>query len=81
ALTEERRKDLVKMAKNAGEESKVGVRNSRHKALGHIKNAVKEGLAEDEGKRVENELQDLVNSYVEKIDKIVAKKEEEIMTV
>lgn len=81
ALTEERRKDLVKMAKHAGEESKVGVRNARHKALGHIKNAVKEGLAEDEGKRVETELQELVNSYVDKIDKIVAKKDEEIMTV
>lgn len=80
-LTEERRKDLVKKAKHAGEESKVGVRNARHKALDHLKKAVKEGLPEDAGKRKETELQDLVNKYVEQVDKIVAAKEKEIMTV
>lgn len=80
-LTEERRKELVKKAKHAGEESKVGVRNARHKALDHIKKAVKEGLPEDMGKRKETELQDLVNKYVEQVDKIVAAKEKEIMTV
>ncbi len=80
-LTEERRKELVKKAKHAGEESKVGVRNSRHKALDHIKKAVKEGLPEDLGKRKETELQDLVNKYVEQVDKIVGVKEKEIMTV
>lgn len=80
-LTEERRKDLVKKAKHAGEESKVGVRNARHKALDHIKKAVKEGLPEDMGKRKETELQDLVNKYVEQVDKVVTAKEKEIMTV
>lgn len=80
-LTEERRKELVKKAKHAGEESKVGVRNSRHKALDHVKKAVKEGLPEDVGKRTENDLQDLVNKFVEQVDKIVAAKEKEIMTV
>ena len=80
-LTEERRKELVKRAKHAGEESKVGVRNSRHKALDHVKKAVKEGLPEDIGKRTENDLQDLVNKFVEQVDKIVAAKEKEIMTV
>jgi ribosome recycling factor len=80
-LTEERRKDLVKKAKHAGEESKVGARNARHKALDHIKKAVKDGLPEDVGKRKETELQDLVNKYVEQVDKIVAAKEKEIMTV
>ncbi len=80
-LTEERRKDLVKKAKAVGEESKVGVRNARHKALDHIKQAVKGGLPEDFGKRAENDLQDLVNKYVADIDKIVAAKEGEIMTV
>lgn len=48
-LTEERRKELVKKAKHAGEESKVGVRNARHKALDQIKKSVKEGLPEDVG--------------------------------
>jgi len=80
-LTEERRKELVKKAKHAGEESKVGVRTARHKALDHIKKAVKEGVPEDIGKRKETELQDLVNKFVEQVDKIVATKEKEIMTV
>lgn len=80
-LTEERRKELVKKAKHAGEESKVGVRNARHKSLDHIKKSVKEGLPEDMGKRKETELQDLVNKYVEKVDHVVAAKEKEIMTV
>ncbi|MCY7328314.1 MAG: ribosome recycling factor [Saprospiraceae bacterium] len=80
-LTEERRKELVKKAKAAGEESKVGVRGGRHKALDIIKKAVKDGLPEDVGKRKETELQDLVNKYVEQTDKIVAAKEKEIMTV
>ena len=81
ALTEERRKELVKKAKHAGEESKVGVRNARHKALEHVKKAVKEGTPEDVGKRKETELQDLVNKYVEQVEKVVAVKEKEIMTV
>jgi ribosome recycling factor len=80
-LTEERRKELVKKAKHAGEESKVGVRTARHKALDHIKKAVKEGVPEDMGKRTETELQDLVNKFVEQVDKIVTTKEKEIMTV
>lgn len=80
-LTEERRKELVKKAKHAGEESKVGVRNARHKALDHIKQAVKEGLPEDFGKRTEKELQELVDKYVSDIDKIISTKETEIMTV
>jgi ribosome recycling factor len=80
-LTEERRKELVKKAKAAGEESKVGVRNARHKALDHLKKAVKDGLPEDMGKRKETELQDMVNKFVEQVDKVVTAKEKEIMTV
>lgn len=80
-LTEERRKELVKKAKHAGEESKVGVRTARHKALDHIKKAVKDGLPEDMGKRKETELQDMVNKFVEQVDKVVATKEKEILTV
>ena len=80
-LTEERRKELVKKAKHAGEESKVGVRTARHKALDQIKKAVKDGLAEDMGKRKETELQDMVNKFVEQVDKVVATKEKEILTV
>lgn len=80
-LTEERRKELVKKGKHSGEEAKVGVRNARHKALDHVKKAVKDGLPEDMGKRKEVELQDLVNKFVEQVDKVLAAKEKEIMTV
>jgi ribosome recycling factor len=80
-LTEERRKELVKKAKHVGEESKVGVRNARHKALDQLKKAVKDGLPEDMGKRKETDLQNLVNKYVEMTDSVVNAKEKEIMTV
>jgi ribosome recycling factor len=80
-LTEERRKELAKKAKAAGEESKVGIRNVRHKGLDTIKKAVKDGAPEDLGKRKETELQDLVNKYVAQVDAVVAAKEKEIMTV
>ncbi|MBU6340556.1 MAG: ribosome recycling factor, partial [Bacteroidetes bacterium] len=77
----ERRKELAKKAKAAGEDSKVGVRNARHKALDHIKKAVKDGFPEDSGKRKETELQDLVNKFVDQIEKVIATKEKEILTV
>ncbi len=80
-LTEERRKELVKKLKHIGEESKVGVRNARHKALEHVRKAVKEGYPEDAAKRVEHDLQEMVNRYVKRIDELVATKEKEIMTV
>ena len=80
-LTEERRKELVKKAKHAGEEAKVGARTARHKVLDHLKKAIKDGLPEDMGKRKEQEIQDLLNKYVADIDKHVAAKEKEIMTV
>jgi ribosome recycling factor len=80
-LTEERRKDLTKKAKAVGEESKVGIRNIRHKILDAIKKAVKDGLPEDAGKRKETEIQDMVNRYVALVDKVVELKEKEIMTV
>lgn len=80
-LTEDRRKELVKKAKHDGEEAKVGIRNARHKALEHFKKAVKDGTPEDLGKRKETELQDLVNKMTAEVDKILAGKEKEIMTV
>lgn len=80
-LTEERRKELAKKAKASGEESKVGVRTARHKALDQLKREVKNGLPEDLGKRKEADLQDMVNKYVDQVDKIVAAKEKEILTV
>lgn len=80
-LTEERRKDLVKQAKHSGEEAKIAVRSIRHKSLDGIKKAVKDGVPEDIGKKKETQLQELVNHHVEKIEKLIKTKDEEIMKV
>ena len=80
-LTEERRKDLVKQAKAMGEEGKVAVRNIRHKTLDIIKKAVKDGVPEDIGKKKETQLQEKVNQHVDKLDKMIKSKDDEIMKV
>lgn len=80
-LTEERRKDLVKSVKKFGEEAKVSLRNVRHKAMGGIKDAVKGGYPEDNGKRAEGTVQQMIDDYSKKIDEIIEMKEKEIMTV
>ncbi len=80
-LTEERRKDLVKLAKQLGEEAKISLRSTRHKALDSIKKAVKEGYPEDAGKRKEAEVQNLITDYTKKVDNMVEAKEKDVMTV
>lgn len=81
ALTEERRKEYVKHAKSLGEDTKVGLRSERHKALDLIKKSVKEGMSEDAGKKMEAKIQDMINDYGEKINKLVEAKEKDIMTI
>jgi len=80
-LTEERRKDLVKVAKALGEDAKVSIRNERQKIMSTIKSEVKNGFAEDQGKKKEAEVQTIVNSYGDKITKRIEAKEKDIMTV
>jgi len=80
-LTEERRKDLVKQAKAAGEDTKVSIRTTRQKLMEFIKKEVKDGYPEDAGKRREGEVEDLVKAHYAKIDKMIASKEEDIMKV
>lgn len=80
-LTEERRKQLVKQAKNVGEDAKVSVRSVRKEANDEIKKLQKEGIPEDVCKDAENKIQKLTDSYIEKIDAIVTTKEKEILTV
>lgn len=80
-LTEERRKEMVKLAKNEGEDSKVGVRSARKDANDLIKKLQKDGLPEDAGKDAEALIQKITDDYITKIDDHVAKKEKEIMTV
>ena len=80
-LTEERRRDLVKQAKAHAEDAKVGIRNSRKDANTEIKKLEKNCLAEDTCKGGEDEVQNLTNSYIKKIDDLLAVKEAEIMKV
>lgn len=80
-LTEERRKQLVKSAKAEGEDAKVSIRNARQKVMNEIKKAVKDGYPEDMGKRREEETQKMVNSFSEKINKMIEAKEVDIMKV
>lgn len=82
ALTEERRKELIKKAKATGENTKIVVRNARRDAVDALKKAQKnEGLSEDTEKEAEEEVQKTTDKFVKKVDEIVAAKEKEIMTV
>ena len=81
ALTEERRRDLVKQAKAEAEEAKIGVRNHRKDANSDIKKEEKEGTAEDICKKAEDDVQKLTDSFIKKIDDILVVKEAEIMKV
>jgi ribosome recycling factor len=80
-LTEERRKDMVKQVKKLAEDHKVGVRDSRRAAVGMLKDLVKDGLPQDDGKRAEKSVQDLTDEYVSKIDDMAAAKEKEVLEV
>jgi ribosome recycling factor len=80
-LTEERRKDLVKRSHGEGEHSKVSIRNIRRDAMEHIKKLQKNGLSEDVCKDAEKNVQDLTDKYITLVDKHLAAKEKEIMTV
>jgi ribosome recycling factor len=81
ALTEERRKSLVKQSSAEAENAKVGIRNARRDANDSIKKAVKEGVSEDEGKDTEGVIQKLHDKYLKKVEEVLAGKEKEIMTV
>jgi ribosome recycling factor len=80
-VTEERRKELVKLSKQEAEHGKVGIRNLRKEANEKIKKLQKEGLSEDEAKAGEEEVQKLIDAYIKKTDEATVQKEKEIMTV
>ena len=80
-LTEERRRDLVKRAKAEGEHAKVGIRNHRKDSMDMVKDLKNEGLSEDMTKDAEEEIQQITNSYIKKIDDLLELKEKDIMTV
>ncbi len=80
-LTEERRKGLVKQAKNEGETAKVSIRTARKEANDAIKKEQKDGLPEDMAKRAEEDIQKTTDEFIKKTDLLVEKKEKDIMTV
>ena len=80
-LTEERRKALVKQAKQETENGKISIRTVRKDINDSLKKLQKDGAPEDEVKRAEDTVQKLTDKYSAKIDELLAKKEVEIMTV
>ncbi|MGB9711255.1 MAG: ribosome recycling factor [Thermodesulfovibrio sp.] len=81
-LTEERRKQLVKVVRKRAEEARVAIRNIRRDIIEEIKKAEKEKkLSEDESRRLQEEIQKITNSFIEKVDHALEQKEKEIMEV
>ena len=81
-LTEERRKDLVKVSKKKAEEGRVAVRNIRRDANDELKRKEKAGdITEDELHKAQDDVQKLTDKYIEEVDKVLAAKEKEIMEV
>jgi len=81
-LTEERRKEYVKLAKAKGEDARVALRNHRRKAKDSIDKLVKDGeIGEDEGTRAEKDLDALTKKHVDSVDEILKKKEAELLDV
>jgi ribosome recycling factor len=81
-LTEERRKELTKVVKSEGEETKIAIRNLRRDANEHLKRLVKDKeISEDEERRAQDEIQKLTDRNVADVDKLVVEKDKEIMTV
>ena len=81
-LTEERRKELTKVVRHEGENARVAVRNTRRDAITHLKDMMKKKeVSEDDERRAQDEVQKLTDRYVAEIDKVVAEKEKEVLTV
>jgi ribosome recycling factor len=81
-LTEERRREYIKVAKSKGEDAKVSIRSVRRKAKDAIDKMVKDGeVGEDEGRRAEKELDDTTAKYVAQVDELLKHKEAELLEV
>lgn len=80
-LTEERRKELVKKCHAEGEHSRIAIRSIRRDAIEHIKRLQKNGLSEDVSKDAETNVQNLTDKFISAVDKHLASKEKEIMSV
>ncbi len=81
-MTEERRREMIKIARHKGEEGKVAIRNVRRKAKEELDRLVKDGeIGEDEGRRAEKELDDLTHRFVTSVDEVLKHKEAELLEV
>jgi len=80
-LTEERRKEIVKRVQAEGEQSKVAIRNIRRDAIEQVKKQQKNGLSEDAAQDGEKEIQELTNKHIALVDKHLAAKEKEVMSI
>ncbi len=80
-LTEERRREMVKRSNGEGEQAKVAVRSIRREAIEQIKKLQKDGLSEDQAKDAETEMQEITDRYISLVEKHLAAKEKEIMSV
>lgn len=80
-LTEERRHQLVKQVRNEGETAKISIRNARKWANDELKQLLKDGLPEDVEKEATEKVQEMTHIYTAKIDKVMAAKEKDVLTV
>ena len=81
-LTEERRKDLAKQVKKYAEDAKVAMRNIRRDGMDYVKKLKKNSeITEDDQKKAEKDLQDLLDKYIKKVDEALAAKEKELMAI
>jgi ribosome recycling factor len=82
ALTEERRRELIKVVKGEGEDAKVSIRNLRRDANNHLKEAIKKKeVSEDDERRAQDDIQKLTDRFVAEVDKLLADKEKDLMAV
>lgn len=82
ALTEERRKELIKVVKHEGEGAKVAVRNIRRDANAHLKDLLKDKeISEDDDRRAQDDIQKITDRYVAEVDKMLQVKETELMAI
>ena len=81
-LTEDRRKELVKQVKKYGEDAKVAMRNIRRDGMDYVKKLKKNSeITEDDQKKAEKDLQDMLDKYIKKVDEALAAKEKELMAI
>jgi len=81
-LTEERRRELTKVVRHEGENARVAVRNTRRDAITHLKDLLKKKeVSEDDERRAQDEVQKLTDRFVADVDRLVAEKEKEVLTV